>query len=116
MPVAVHFVQPAVDRVPLHVEDFVELALEVVEHGTQVEAVELFTALLAELLEEVAKALGAVAHWVPHAALHEVAHRVLQIAEVHQVFGQVFEDIVRIERRNFLGAVPEGIAVAVRHG
>ena len=73
-------------------------------------------ALLAQLLQQVAQALGAVAHGVAHAALQQVAQGVLQVAEVHQVVGQGVEDIVRVERRDFLRAVPLRVAISNDHG
>jgi len=110
------FFEAAVEGVLLHVEDFFELALEVIEDGGEVEAVELLAALLAKLLEEVAEALHAVAHGVAHAALEEVAEGVLEVAEVHEVIGEVIEDVFGLEGRDFLGAIPHGVAVAQGHG
>ena len=112
---AVCLIEPAVECVLLHVDDFVELPFQVVEDGRQVEPVELLAALMAELLEEVAEALHAVAHGIAHAPLQQVAERVLQVTEVHQVVGEVIQDVVRFERRDFLGTIPHRIAIAQCH-
>ena len=66
-------------------------------------------------MEEVAEALHAVALRVAHAALQQVAQRMLQVAEVHEIIGQVVEDVVRLERGDFLGAVPHRVPVSQRH-
>src|SRR5207247_3519662 len=95
--------------------DLVELLLDVVEDGGEVVAVELLAALLAELLEEIAEAFQALAERVAHAALKEVAEGVLEVAEVQEVIGQAGEDVVGVERRDILSAVPFGVAEAVSH-
>ena len=98
------------------VQDLFEPLLDVLEDGGEVVAVERLAALLAQLLEQVAQALHAVAEGIAHAALQQVAQRVLQVAEVHQVVGQRVEDIVGVERRDLLRAVPFGVAEAEVHG
>ena len=105
--------EPAVESVTLKLEDLVQLALEVVEDGLQVEALEGVAALLAQLLEDVAEAVEAgLAVWA-QAALQHVAQGVLQVAEVHEVVGQALKEVVGVERRELLGPVPlavEGFA------
>ena len=104
------FLQPAVERTALLVEQRFEPAFDVLEGGAEVELVERGAALLAELLEQVAQTVHALAHGVAHAALHEVAQGVLQVAEVHQVVGKRLQQIVRIEVRDLLRPVPLRIA------
>src|SRR5687768_6026105 len=69
-----------IEGLALLLQDFLEALFDVVEGRGEVEPVERLAALLAELLEKVAQALGAVADRVAHAALQEVAQRVLQVA------------------------------------
>ena len=99
-----------VERVALDVEDLFELVLDVLKDGAEIEAVELLAPLLAELLEQVAQPVHAVAVRRAHAALHQVAQRVLQVTEVHQVVGQTLEHVVGVERRNLLSPIPLGVA------
>ena len=68
------------------------------------------------MLEEVTEALHAVALGVSHAALEQISERMLEVTEVHQVVGEVIEDVVRFERRDFLGAVPHRVAITQSHG
>jgi hypothetical protein len=112
---AVHFVEAAIERVALHVHDLFELALDVIEDGVEVELIELLAALLPELLEEVAQSLHAVAVGVAHAALEQIAERVLEVTEVHEVVGEVIENVVRFEGWDFLGAVPHRVAEFLNH-
>ena len=105
-------VEALVQGVALLLEDLLEALLDVLEGGREVEPVEGLAALLAQLLQQVAQALRAVAHGVAHAALQQVAQGVLQVTEVHQVIGEGIEDIVRIEGRDFLRAVPLGVAIS----
>src|SRR5206468_3716176 len=109
------FVQTPVDGFSLEGHDLVELLLDVVEDGGEVVAVELLAALLAELLEEVAETFETLAEGVAHAALEEVAEGVLEVAEVQEVIGKTGEDIVGVEGRDILRAVPFGVAEAVGH-
>jgi hypothetical protein len=95
-----------VERVALLFEDLLQALLDVLEGRRQVEAVEVLSTLLSQLLQEVSQALGAVPHLVAHAALHEVAQGVLQVPEVHQVVRQRVQHVVGIERRDLLRAVP----------
>ncbi|MBK9342001.1 MAG: hypothetical protein IPN07_02915 [Dehalococcoidia bacterium] len=112
---AVRFIEPAVERALFHADDFFELAFQVIEDRREVEAIELLAALLPELLEEVAKALHAVALGAAHAPLKQVPKGVLQVAEIHQVVGEVIEDVIRFERGHLLGAIPHRIAISQRH-
>ena len=100
------FVQAIVERVPLHIQDLVELSLNVVKDRGEVEAFELLPPLLTQSLQQVAHAVGAVAVGCADAALHHVAQRLLQIAEREQVVGERLQDIVGVERRNVLRAIP----------
>ena len=111
----VGLVETAVEGVALEVHDLFQALLDVLEDGAEVVAVELLAALLAQLLEEVAQALHALAEGVAHAALEEVAEGVLEVAEVEEVVGQAGEDVVGVKRRDLLGAVPFGVAEAEVH-
>ena len=109
------FVETPVDGFSLEGHDLVELLLDVVEDGGEVVAVELLAALLAELLEEVAETFETLAEGVAHAALEEVAEGVLEVAEVQEVIGEAGEDVIGVEGRDILRAVPFGVAEAVDH-
>jgi hypothetical protein len=104
-----------IEGAALHVHDLFEALLDVLERGAEVEAVEGGAALLAELLEQVAQALHALAHGVAHAALHQVPQRVLQVPEVHQVVCEGFQQVVRVERGDLLAAVPFRVAIGECH-
>src|SRR3990170_853836 len=108
--------EAAVQRTPLQREDLVQPLLDVLEYGVQVVAVQRLAALLAELLEEVAQPLHALPQRVAQAALEQVAQRVLEVAEVHEIVREPGEDVVRVKRPDLLRAVPFGVAEAERHG
>ncbi len=114
--VAALLLETLVERLPLEVEDLVELPLEVVHHPTQVELVEAFAPLLPELVQQVAQPLHAAALLLLHAALHQVPQRVLQVAEVHEVVGQRVEHVARVQSGDLLCAVPFRIARYGDHG
>jgi len=69
----------------LKVEDLVQLAADVLHHAAHVVLVQPLAPHLAQLLEEVAQALHAIALGRVHPALHQVPQRMLQISEVHEV-------------------------------
>ena len=110
------FVEAVVEGVSLHVEDFVELALDVVEDGGEVEAFELLASLLAESLEQVAHAVGAFTVGSADAALHHVAQRLLEVAEGEQVVGEGLEDVVGVEGGDVLRAIPLRVSESGGHG
>ena len=110
------FVQPIIQRVALQVEDFVELALDVVEDRGEVEAFELLASLLAQTLEQVAHAVGAIAVGRADAALHHVAQGLLQIAEGEQIVGERLQDVVGVEGGNVLRAIPLRVSESGGHG
>ena len=107
---AARLLDAVVERRALQVEDLLELAGDVLHHPAEVELVQALAALLAELVQEVAQAGRAHALRAAHAALHEVAQRVLEVAEVHQVVGEGFQDVAGLEVADLLGAVPGGVA------
>ena len=104
-----------VDGRALELDDLLELLTNVVEQAAEIELVETLAALLPQLLQQVTQSLHVVALGRTHAALHQVAQRVLQVAEVHQVIGKRVEDFRRFEVRNRLRAVPLAVAIADRH-
>ena len=103
-------VKAPVDRIALHLQQLVQAVLQVVHHRRQVEAVKGVPPLLPQLLKKIAQTLEPVAHLAAHAALQQVAHRVLQVAEVHKVVRQRFEQLIGVERRDFLCAVPFAVS------
>ncbi len=106
----VRFRQAALQGVLFEVKDFVELPPQVIEYRAQVKSVELLPSLLPELLQKVTQTLPPVSRRVAHPPLHEVAEGMLEVAEVHEIVGQAFEDVIGGELGDILGAVPHGIA------
>jgi hypothetical protein len=43
---------------------------------------------------------------VRQAQPEEIAQGVLEVTKIHQVIGEVLEDVIGVEGRNFLGAIP----------
>ena len=109
------FVQPIAERALLKIKDFIQLALDVLENRRQIEAIERVAALLAQLLQQIAQAVGTLAVGRAHAALQHAAQRLLEIAEVHQVVGQRLQYIVGVELGDVLRSIPLAVAEAVGH-
>ena len=101
-----------VDGVALLVDDVVELAGDLVVDAAEVEAVEPVLALLAQLLEQLADALEAVAVAVAQALVHHPAQRRVDVAVVEQLVGQLLEQGVAVELEALLRAVPPGVREA----
>src|SRR6185312_4687606 len=113
--VPIHFIQAPVKGVALHLHDLFQLPLDVVEDRVEIELIELLPALLAKLLQKVAQSLHALAVGVAHAALQQVTQRMLEVTEVHEVIGEVVEDVLGLERWHILSAVPHRIAESQNH-
>ena len=104
-----------VDGVALLVDDVVELAGDLVVDPAEVEAVEAVLALAAQLLEQLAHALEALAVAVAQALVHHPPQRGVDVAVVEQLVGQLLEQRVAVELEPLLGAVPAGVREARRH-
>ena len=100
------FVDATIDAGALLVDDLVEAVRDVFVHTAEVVAVELFAALLAQLLEHLAHALHVAALPVGEALLHHAAQRGVEIAVVEEVVGHLLEQCVGIEVESDLRAVP----------
>ena len=100
----------AVDPLPLGVEDVLELLAEVAEDVAQVVTVEERLALSPESLQEVAQA----GHLLPVARAEALPEELLERAPEIPVGDEVVrhrrEEVVRVELRERLGAVPAGVA------
>ena len=105
-------VQAALDAGPLLGDDLVELLADVGQHVAELVALlELLAPAaepLAQVLEAGQVAAGRVAR--PPAALHQPAERLAEVALGHDVVGQRVEDLVGVEGRDRLGAVPARVA------
>ena len=110
------FVQPIIQRVPLQIENLVQLALDVVEDRRQVEPLQLLTPLLAQTLKQIAQTIRPISVGRANAALHHVAQRLLQVAERKQIVRQRLQHIVRVQRRDILRAVPLRVSESGGHG
>ena len=104
-----------VDGVALLVDDVVELAGDLVVDTAEVEAVEAVLALAAQLLEQLADALQALAVAVAEALVHHPAQGGVDVAVVQQLVGQLLEQRVAVELEPLLGAVPAGVGETRRH-
>ena len=108
--------EPLVQRALFEVQDLAQLLLDLLHRAAEVELIEALAALLPQLVEQVAQSGRARSVRPAHPALHQVAQRVLQVAEVHQVVGEGLEDVTRLELGDLLAAVPCGVARKLRHG
>ena len=108
--------EAVVEGPTLQIQDLLELPFDLLHYPAEIELVEPLPALLAQLMEQVTQARGAHPVGRAHATLHQVAQRVLQVPEVHQVVGQRLEDVPSVELRDLLGTVPDGVAGDLRHG
>ena len=103
------------DGVALLVDDVVQLAGDLVVDAAEVEAVEAVLALAAQLLEQLADALQALAVAVPQALVHHPAQGGVDVTVVEQLVGQLLEQGVAVELEALLGAVPARVREARRH-
>ena len=110
------FATGVVDGVALLVDDVVELVGDLVVDAAEVEAVEPLLALPAQLLEQLAQALHALAVAVAQALLHHPAQRGVDVAVVQQVVGELLEERVGVELEALLRPVPPGVREPGRHG
>jgi len=104
-------VDPAVDPPPFGVENVLERSPEVTEDVTEVVPVEQRLALAAKPLEEVAEAWHLVARARAEAPPEEPLERAARIPVGHEVVRHRGEEVVRVEVRERLGAVPARVAV-----
>ena len=100
----------------LLVDDVVQLVGDLAVHAAEVEAVQPLLAFVAQLLQQLAKALHLVAVAVAHALLHEATEGGVDVAVVQEVVGEVVEQGVGIEIEPFLGAVPARVGEPTGHG
>jgi hypothetical protein len=107
-------VDPILDPGPLAVDDPAEPLVDVAEHAVQVGPFELVAALLSEALHDPPQARDVAAPRARHAALHEPLERAADVTLREDVVAQGAEDIVRVEWRQLLAAVPPRVAPA-RH-
>ena len=104
-----------VDGVALLVDDVVELAGDLVVDAAEVEAVEPVLALLAQLLEQLAHALQALAVAVPQALVHHPPQRGVDVTVVQQLVGQLLEQGIAVELEALLRAVPPRVREPTGH-
>ena len=96
------------DRVPLLVDDVVQLGGDLVVHAAEVVLVEALLALLAELGEEIAEAVETLTVGPAHAVLHHAAQRSVDVAVVQQLVGELAEQGVGVEIEAHAGCRPTG--------
>ena len=109
----VGFVQAAGDAIPLGAEDVVHPGFEVVHHGVQVALLELLAALVFEAFHQLAQVGHRVAVGVGHPVAEQVAEGAGEVAVVEEVVGDGVHNVAGVGVKNLLGAVPEGVAVAL---
>ena len=102
-------VHPAVDPLTLGVEDVLERPPEVAEDVAEVVPVEQRPALAAQPLEEVAEARHLIARARAEALPEEPLERAARIAVGDEVVFHRGQEVVRVEVRKGLGAVPAGV-------
>ncbi len=105
-------VEPALDPGPLLGDDLVELLADVGEDVAQLIALLELLAPTAESLAELVQAgqVGPGRVGRPPAALHQAAKRLGEVAFGHDVVRERVDDLVGVEGRNRLGAVPASVA------
>ena len=105
-------VEAALDAGPLVGDDLLELRADVGEHVGDVVALLERVAAAAEPLPQVGQAgeVGAGRVAAAPAALHQPPEGLAEVALGHHVVGEGVEDLVGVERRDRLGAVPAGVA------
>ena len=104
-----------VDGVALLVDDVVQLVGDLAVDPAEVELVEPFLALLAQLVHQLAQALQTLAVAVAHALLHHPPQRRVDVAVVEQVVGQLVEQGVGVEIESPLRSVPSGVGESRCH-
>src|SRR2546426_3319356 len=106
--------EAVLDPLALRLDDFGELLLDVLERPAEVVAVEPLLPLLAELFQEVLKSRRSLTRRMLEALLEQTAERAPGIAVQHEVVGHRGQEIVGVEVRDGLRAVPP--RVADQHG
>ena len=107
-------VDPAVDPLPLRVEDVLELPAQVAEDVAEIVSVEQLPALAAKPLQEIAKPRHLVARPGLESTPEEALERAARIAVGHQVVGHGRQEIVGVEVRQGLRSVPAGNSGSAR--
>ena len=103
--------QATSQRALLHAQDLVQPLPDVLDDGSEVVAVEHLATPLTQPSQQLLEAGETLSLLVLQAALEQVAQRLLEIAEVHEVVGDRVEQVIRVERWDFLRSVPAGVAV-----
>ena len=98
-----------VERPALLVDDVAQLLGDVVVHAAEVVLLEQVRPPAPQLLHQLPQALQPLAVAIPEAALHHAPQRVVEIAVVEQVVGDLLQDAVGVELEADLGAVPPGV-------
>ena len=109
----VGLIQPAGDAFPFRPQDVVHPRLEVVHHRVQVALLELLAALVFEAFHQLAEVGHLVAVPVGHPVAEQVAQGPGQVAVLQQVVGDGVHNVAGVGVKNLLGAIPEGVAVAL---
>ena len=96
-PLGLGIADGVVDRVPLLVDDVVELAVDLVVHAAEVMAVEALPALLAQLLEQLAQTLqGSPSGPRMPSCMHPPQRRV-DVTVIQELVGQLVEQEVGVD-------------------
>ena len=105
-------VETALHAGPLLGHDLVELAPDVAQDVVEAVPLERLFALPLETLHQIPQAGHVAPGRVTRApaAVHQAAERLGQVALGHDVVGEGIEDLVGLEVRDMLAAVPGGIA------
>ncbi len=106
-----HLGQAPRDPGPLLLDDRVESCRHVVEHAVEVGALQLLGATRAKLLDDSPQPRHVAPARAAHPALHEALEGTPDVALGQDVVREGVEDIVRVERRQALAAVPAGVAI-----
>ncbi len=104
---------PAVDALALHVDDFVELLSDVVVDPAEVTVLELLPATLPELLQHLSQAHELLVVAVLEPLLHEPAERRVEVAVVEEVVTHFIEELLGVEIEAGLAAVPTRVSEPV---
>ena len=98
--------QPSLDPLTLLVDDPAQPLLEVTQYRVEVRAFQFGLPPATELVQDPPQPGDVTAARPPHAALHQALQRPADVAFGQDVLAQCPQDVVRIERRQLLRAVP----------
>ncbi len=104
-------VEPPLDPASLAGDDPVEALGDLVHDAAEVRTLELLLALAAQPVEDPPQPGDVAAAGALEATLHEAPQRATHVALGEDVVGQGIQDVVGVEGRQALGAVPAGVAV-----